>query len=868
MATLEELNQIIATQEQEQPQGFFQRSGLDMFARNFNLGLARLAGLPNVVTELISGTLPVTQTALRDRIVSGITGQPQRRVSNIFPEPGEIQQFASDVGLTFAPGEEPEDLASRIVQNIGTAAPLIPFFGAGALAPELLAAAGGAAAGKALEETEFGQRNPDLARGIGELGGGLGAGFIPGISRFFTRGGTTGVAVREGRKAFEGVIPTTEERAARRLGVVEPSREVALENIAAAQLTPEGQLLTAGQAAGTEGIAGLSAAAQQVDPEFARFMATQRLEARDALKSQFQAKGNVQNARNFLEANLTKRADEANRILEEIGTAKDPAALSTQAQERLNLAFREARTAETQVWNNLPQAEEISGSNLLAVQAEELGNLTAGADPSIVSAFSRSKLGTLKEGKLVGGKLVSEAKPTASAKAIHQFYSATGEKMQRLAIQGGNSNKIRIMQKQREAALADLDEAGLGGEYSDAISLSRDLNEKFTTGAVGRVLGLGRGETPLSRTALSEIVGAGGETARQGIEQALRAAPGVKQSAEDFLKTQFLSAAQNPQNLKIDVNRGNRFMNTFDEVLTDFFPELKNTFQEAITSQRSVDDFFGVGQVSELTPLAKEKSAAALFLGGDPGEEIGRIIRSTGKQRTNSLTDLVSIAKEDKSGAALKGLQSGFTDEILSGVREGQISSGAKILEKISDLESAAIKSGLFNKTEIERLRAIADTLQKIDIEAAAIPISGGVISDIPSKIFNNAARIAAVRISGKLNRFFGGGGFGASLQIANIASKTAGDFMSSLTNDQAATLLVEAVRDPKLMQDLLRNVKNLTPAKRTALFERLLNAARNFIPGIPRIPAAAVVPGVTQAATAEAEKERLVKDLLQLQTQ
>ena len=59
-----------------------------------------------------------------------------------------------------------------------------------------------------------------------------------------------------------------------------------------------------------------------------------------------------------------------------------------------------------------------------------------------------------------------------------------------------------------------------------------------------------------------------------------------------------------------------------------FFPELKNTFEEAISSQRSVDDFLGVGQVSELSPLAKEKSAAALFLGGDPGEEIGRIIRS------------------------------------------------------------------------------------------------------------------------------------------------------------------------------------------------------------------------------------------------
>ena len=89
------------------------------------------------------------------------------------------------------------------------------------------------------------------------------------------------------------------------------------------------------------------------------------------------------------------------------------------------------------------------------------------------------------------------------------------------------------------------------------------------------------------------------------------------------------------------------------------------------------------------------------------------------------------------------------------------------------------------------------------------------------------------MRVTGKLNRLIGGSDFGGSLQTANIASKEAGDFMSSLKNDQAAALLVEAVRDPKLMQDLLRNTTNLTPGKRTALFGRLLETAKGFIPGM-----------------------------------
>ena len=875
MATLQDLDQSVRESEaQETPQGFIETFGAaqDMFLRNFNTGIARLAGIPSAITELVGKTLPPSQSGLRERA----TGQREdAQVSNIFPSQSEIQDFAAEQGLAFPAGEEPQDLASRIVQNIGTTAPLLPFFGPVGVAAELMAAGGGAAGGKILESTGFGKRNPELARGIGELGGGLGASGVTGvmrsISNFFTKGGTLGLGTRVAKKTVKGLIPTPGERASARLLAEEATPDIARENLRLAQTTPEGQLLTPAQAAGTKGATGLSRAVEQESPAFAEFMATQRIESRDALKAQFIKSGSVDDSRAFIESNLTKRANEANRILSKIETSKNPAALSTNAENRIRIAFNESTAAENRAWNNLPEADEISGANLISQHEEHLANLTEGADPSLISTFSKSKLGTFKKVRdeddiVSGGALFNPKKETASAKAVHQFYSALGEKMSRLARQGGNRNKIRLLRELREAALEDLDAAGLGGEYGNAIRLSKELNEKFTRGQVGKILGFGSGETPLATRALDQIVGTGGETAREGVAQALRGAPKAKKDIEDFLKTQFLSTAQNRQNNKININSGNRFIKNFEEVLDDFFPGLKKDFQGAIDTQRSVDDFLGVPQVANMSPLAKERSAAALFLGRDPGEEMAAFIRNKSAQRTTALKDLVKLSKTDNTGKAFAGLQNGFTREILNHGNTATSLGGDVILRRLKELEPVMLRTGLFNKNEISRLKTIADTFKKIDFEAAQQPFKGGIIDDVPSRLLSTSMRIIGVRLASKVNRVLtpGRADIGGSLQTANIASKLAQDFANSLTNDKARALLIEAVKDPKLMDDLLSGVLKATPGKRKAIFSRLLSKADELIPNIPRVPVSAVAPGTASLAS-EQEDQALTKELLLL---
>ncbi|MFD1157914.1 hypothetical protein [Roseovarius aestuarii] len=66
-------------------------------------------------------------------------------------------------------------------------------------------------------------------------------------------------------------------------------------------------------------------------------------------------------------------------------------------------------------------------------------------------------------------------------------------------------------------------------------------------------------------------------------------------------------------------------------------------------------------------------------------------------------------------------------------------------------------------------------------------------------------------------------GGAGESLQIANMASGRAKQFLQSLTNDRARQILVDAVEDPELMKVLLGRPSNLNSPRVERIMSRYL---------------------------------------------
>ena len=872
MPTLEQLQQSIS--QRDPGLGGQIKETSEFVLRNFNLGLARLAGIPNAVFEGVNFLSQALPSAV---------GLGRAQPVNPFPTGTDIQRFMSEQGMTFPVGEEPQTIAARTFQNLGAGAPFLPLLGltaGAAIGTELLASIGGATGGKILEETSFGQKHPELARALGELAGGIGGG-VGGVAalRLARRGGVSGIAATEGRQEVRRFFDPR-KRATKRIKDIEPELKLAITDIQAARKTPEGRFLVPAQAAGTKGLARLGKTVERDVPESAGILVRKRVEAIKALQKQFVKTGDVTDARNLLQAKMNQNLDEASVALRRIDTATDPAAISTTVENKLRQSLDDAREAETRVWSSLRSDKRTGGTNIIEVYKRELNNLTEGADPKEIVPFIRTKLGRInKEGKLVGGKLFSEVKGkpkvllfdaqgrpiekiakgkvTAEAKALHQFYSVLGRKVQELSIQRGQANKIRILKDLRNAALEDLDAASVGGDFRDAIQFSRELNERFTRGAIGRVLGFERGDTPSISRALEEIVGTGGLKGKEAIQQALNASPSTKKDIEDFLRARFVLQAKNNVDDKINVIKGRNFLDKdkgFGVVL-DEFPELKRELELAVKTQRSVDDFAGVADVSRVSPLARERAAAGMFLRSDPGTEMATLLGSKNINRTNFLTDLVKETKKDASGDAFRGLQNAFSQELYkqaTNPADEFVISGSKILNRLNELQQTAIKSGLFTSKEFSNLRRIGVVFKRIELELKAVALEG-VINDLPSKLILRPVQVLAARAGGRFSQ----ASMGGSLQTANIFSTEARQMVERLTNDRARNMLVQAVFDNDLMLDLLKDASKLSVKEQDKLFSRILDKMQTLIPGIPRIP---ITAGAPAAASAAASVERQQK--------
>lgn len=874
MVTLSQAKQI-----REEESGGFVSGAIDV-ARNFNTGLARTLGIPRAIVDL--------NEQLGGAIFSDIGrhfGQDKEQREepgiNLLPTSSQIQEAGSRVGMTFAPGEEPDTLAARTVQNIGAAAPILPFFGLTApiLVTEAVASVTGAGGGILLQQTEWGKRNPEIARAIGEIGGGITGAFSIPIARFLAKGGSIGTVIR----FIKRLIPGGKKRALSKLKDIEFTPKTALEELERMEKIPEGKFLLPGQAAGTSGTARLTKTVEEEVPRVGAIIERQRIRAVNELQKQFTKTGDIGDARLLLEEKLALKADQATKALSKIDKVGDSAVLSTRSEKILSVAQKEGQDVLDEVWENLDDIITTPGNNLKSVITDEYKNIMERGvideiDIKQISFSARAKLGTLnKKGKLVGGSLfkkpktekvkslildtqgrpiqqvediIEEVEP--SAKAIHRLYSTLGAEKERLGRIGGQGNKIRIINKLREAALDDLDEIGVGGSYKETINLTRKFHDKFTKGTVGKILGRARGETPSPVTALEDIIGTGGVKAKENIIQAMQASPQMKSQISEFLKVKFAEVAVNDKTHRIDARAGNAFLKKFGNILDDIFPKLKGDLKDAIAKQIDVDEFIGAPIVSELSPLIKEKTAAGFFLGRNPGEEMSALLRRTTK-RTAFLSELVKTSKADPTGKAFRGLQNSFTEEMLKHGNADDIAklSGTKMIKKLKEVEDSALKSGLFSKDEYNKLQRIGDVFRKIEIEKGAKALKGGIPKDPLSILVALPGRFLGARLGGRA-----GQEVGSSLVLAGAGSKTITDSLKKLTNDEMQNLLIRFVTDKKLAKDMLAKLTKLSAEKKVKLWVRILEKAKEVggktaqrIKGeIPRPPITGIVPAAASA--------------------
>ncbi len=191
----------------------------------------------------------------------------------------------------------------------------------------------------------------------------------------------------------------------------------------------------------------------------------------------------------------------------------------------------------------------------------------------------------------------------------------------------------------------------------------------------------------------------------------------------------------------------------------------------------------------------------SLYLDNDADKAMHTLLNAP-KQGADGkiMREMVKKVQADKTGTATAGLKTAFGEYVIDYATTGnQGLSGNKMLTMLKKHDASARE--LLTPGELKRFKRIGAELQRINKAQAAKGARGGVIDDNASIMLSVLVRVVGAKAGANLAQG------GAGLQAAAIGSKTAMDKIKSLVNDDARSLLIEAIEDPKKMTVLLNRI-------------------------------------------------------------
>lgn len=526
----------------------------------------------------------------------------------------------------------------------------------------------------------------------------------------------------------------------------------------------------------------------------------------------------------LLDTRLAISAARADERIAAVGSKVTREDINRIAREELLRAKDAARLQEKQLHNSIPADARVpTRAGQEAYIDTRLDTPLAQTDdiPKVARRFldpaSDEFLGantTVKEVRGLQGKLREDA---------------------RVARAAGEFNKARIADDLADSLNDDISNAAGGAEVREAVDVavafSHDLNDRFTRGAVGKVLGRegsGGAKIPESLT-LEATVGKRGPRAKvdsDALLEAVRVNVSPENAATagfsgneavmrghiaDFLADDFRRAAVSGG--RIDTKAGIRWIDENQDVLSSF-PELRRTMDEAIVS--------GEGLVVAERLADPKVSRAAIFINAPPGREIERVI-ATAKPK-EAMQELVQLARNDTTGVSEQGLKAAFTQFLL---RKSELTnsldalddpfiSGSQLAKQLDDPEIFEAMRGLYSRAELGRIVKIKNTAIAMDRARAAKGSAEGVLGDQPSQLLSLLGRVSGAQIGRAIAKFTGGG----TVQTPGILVGETKRLMAAGVRDPATRLLTDAIQDEKLFKALLLPLD--TPARVSAVRAKL----------------------------------------------
>ncbi|KKL49285.1 hypothetical protein LCGC14_2317040, partial [marine sediment metagenome] len=385
----------------------------------------------------------------------------------------------------------------------------------------------------------------------------------------------------------------------------------------------EGAPLTPAQKTEEAGLLALERSIMESTPELSLRRQGQLAEVNETIRNAMEAPVReipTAKVKDYLESLLDTRlsmaAARAEERLSELGTKATREDINRIAREELLRAKKAARAQERQLHESIPQDSRVptlAGQEKyidfqLNLSAAQRGDIPAVAK-RLLDPESKAFLGantTVKEIRGLQGKLREDARIARSAEKF---------------------NRARISDDLADALNDDIANAAGGPEVREAVDVavafSRDLNDRFTRGAVGKLLGAERsgGVAVPEGLTLEVTVGARGARAREDTDALLEA---VRRSGDEeamrghisgFLIDDFRRSAV--RGGRVDTKAAERWLSENQDVLARF-PELRRSIDQARVSG---DALTAAERIAD-----PKVSRAAVFISAPPAREIERVI--------------------------------------------------------------------------------------------------------------------------------------------------------------------------------------------------------------------------------------------------
>lgn len=717
------------------------------------------------------------------------------------------------------------------LQQVGTAATRRP---GRFMAAETAVAGGAGAAG-----FEAQRRFPDTpgAQAIGEILGGLGtAGAISAAGPAARGAAGAAGSVVTGVPGI-GSLARRAGQSLREITTIEGGAGRARRRIERATDDPIGALrrgedadvledapLTAIQRGGDRGMLELEnsvmASTRQLSSEHQERFADVNRAIRDAGREvSGQEAATAEDTRQYLQTLLDTRlqtaAQRADERIAELGSRANRETVDRLARVELQRADAAAQRQENQLWDAVPRDQAVS----LDRTRERLSSIVAqrdrAADPEDIPRFLSEMIGRRnpETGEMEPGVITDPTVGELQTLRSRVLQARRDE----AAKDSPNRSKLSVLDNIQEALLDDM--GVLSGDIPElrtALNFSRDRNERFSQGTVGRLLGRERtGEPDVDPgLTLEQTIGRGGPAARVETDNLLRAVertgdvPAMRQHIESFLSDGFVRSLQQQGQ-----SGAQRYLNQKSDVLNRF-PELRREMETALASGQEHD-------IAARAMTDPNISRAAVFLNAKPGDEVARIINS--RRPGETMREVRDLAAQDPEGRAISGLKNAFVNRLMVRSEESArdaldmpFISGTRMGREMDDPKFQQAARELFSDDEMSRLNTIRNTAKSMEDARRAGEAAEGIIGDAPGLAVTLITRVAGVQIGSMLARQTGGG----TVQTPAIVSNALRTALERGVRDPGGKLISDAIQDESVMRALMSDAS--TPRRREFVESRI----------------------------------------------